>query len=155
MSLIHIKQIRNLPAAGNHSTIIFNGSNNVWSNASTAALQLPSGLTVDRPSPVTTGLLRFNTTTNRLEYVDNSLNWVEIQNTRKVTITFTNADLVSNIFTAVHNLGDSYPLVNVYDNLNNLISPSQTTSISSNITDIDLTGFTPITGTWVAVFVGG
>lgn len=155
MSLIHIKQIRNLPAAGNHSTIIFNGTNNVWSNNTSAALQLPSGLTVDRPSPVTTGLIRFNTTTNTLEYVDNSLNWVSIQNVRKVNITFTNADLVGGIFTATHNLGDNYPVVNVYDNSNNIISPSQINSVSANVTDIDLNGFAPITGTWVAVFIGG
>ncbi|MCS7316843.1 MAG: hypothetical protein NZZ41_00775 [Candidatus Dojkabacteria bacterium] len=154
MSLIHIKQLRNLPSAGPHSVILYDGTINLWSNQSNAALQLTTGTTTQRPTPLV-GLIRFNTTLNRLEYVDNSLNWIQIQGgLQKVTLSFTQADLVGNFYTATHNLGDSYPLVTIYDNTNNIIYPTQVTSVNPNTTDIDLTGFTPISGTWRAVFVG-
>lgn len=69
MSLVNIKQIRNLPQAASGATIIFNGSTNVWSNNDTGGLQLSVGTSAQRLDSLT-GVIRFNSTTEVLEFND-------------------------------------------------------------------------------------
>lgn len=72
MSLVNIKQIRNLPLAGTGATIIYDGSTNVWSNNATGAIQLPVGNNSgERPTGLA-GLLRFNDTESVLEFYDST-----------------------------------------------------------------------------------
>jgi len=64
---------------------------------------------------------------------------------------FVNADLVANVLTVVHGLGNQYNIVQVYDDTNKMIIPDQVSAVGVNTTDIDLTSFSPIVGTWYAV----
>lgn len=69
MALIKIKQINNSPAATG-GLIIFDGTNNVWSNNDDGAVQLSSGATGTRPAG-SNGMIRYNSTLTCLEaFVD-------------------------------------------------------------------------------------
>lgn len=65
MALIKIKQINNSPA-NTGGIIVYDGSNNVWSNNDDGAVQLSSGATGDRPTGVD-GMIRYNTTLDCVE----------------------------------------------------------------------------------------
>ncbi len=155
MSLISIKQLRNLPSASNGALIVFDGNTNIWSNNDTNGIAISSGTTAQRPLSPVPGLLRFNTDDNFLEYWDGS-SWIQITNaTRKFTLQFDQTDLVSNTLTVTHNLNDEWCSVSVYDNSRQIIVPTAVVSVDANNLTIDLSTFTPISGTWYAVIVGG
>lgn len=62
--------------------------------------------------------------------------------------TFVNADLVTNVLTVAHGLGQLDALaVTVSDNNHVQVFPV-VTGVNANTIDIDFTGFTPLTGTW-------
>ena len=69
MALIKIKQINNSPASTG-GLIVFDGTNNVWSNNDDGAIQLSSGTTAQRPVTPTVGMLRYNSTLNCTEEYD-------------------------------------------------------------------------------------
>lgn len=159
MSQIHIKQIRtSSPVATNYATLLYNGSSNTWSNLETGGLKIPGGTTAERPSLTNIssnhGIIRYNSTLNALEYYDNTGSWIRLSNVTKVTASFTNANLVANVYSFNHNLGTTDIFVAVYDNGNNLVYPTNISTVNSNTVDIDLTGFTPISGTWRVVAIG-
>lgn len=62
-------------------------------------------------------------------------------------VSFTNSDLVGSNFTYNHP-GNQYPVIEVYNNNNEIVIPTGVTYITSTSTTIDLSGFTPISGTW-------
>jgi hypothetical protein len=69
--------------------------------------------------------------------------------------TFTNADLAANVLTVTHNLGVQYAAITVWDNNGRAVLPTEVTATSVNACAIDLSGLTPLTGTWrVSVAVG-
>lgn len=73
MSLIKIKQINNSPATTG-GLIVYDGTNNVWSNNDDGALQTSSGTTAQRPTGVN-GMIRYSTTNNCFEgFVDGAWN---------------------------------------------------------------------------------
>ena len=155
MSLVNIKQIRNLPSASNGAVIVFNGSNNIWSNTDTNGIAISSGTTAERPLTPTPGFIRYNTDINLMEYWNGS-NWIYIKDaTRKYTRSFNQSDLVANILTVTHNLNDDWCTVTVYDNSRQVIIPTSVVSVDANNIDIDLSTFVTISGTWHAVVVGG
>lgn len=67
------------------------------------------------------------------------------------TTTFVNGDLTSGVLTVTHSLNQTPVLVQVFDNNNLMISPDEITLTSNNVTDIDLTSFGAITGTWSVI----
>lgn len=71
------------------------------------------------------------------------------------TTTFGNGDLVAGVYTANHNLNYQYGTVIVYDNANKQVIPDDVTASTANSTNIDLTSFSPIAGTWTTTVVGG
>jgi len=71
------------------------------------------------------------------------------------TTTFGDGDLVSGIFTANHNLNFQYATVIVYDNTNKQVIPDEVNAATANATDIDLSTFAPIPGTWTTTIIGG
>lgn len=68
---------------------------------------------------------------------------------------FVDGDLTAGEITFTHNLGQRALLWTVMDNNGESISPSNITFDDSNNTTLDLTGFTPITGTWTIVLSVG
>ena len=73
---------------------------------------------------------------------------------KSYTMPFTNSSLLANVLTVSHNLNQQYVSVTVWDNLNRIATPTVITATSSSDLTVDLTGLTPITGTW-QVFVRG
>ena len=73
---------------------------------------------------------------------------------KSYTMPFTNSSLLANVLTVSHNLNQQYVSVTVWDNLNRIATPTVITATSSSDLTVDLTGLTPITGTW-HVFVRG
>lgn len=70
------------------------------------------------------------------------------------TVAFTNADLVAGVLTFNHGLGDQFPVVQVYDDANQLVVPDSVTGTDVVTSDIDLTSFGAIAGTWHVKAVG-
>ncbi|KKM75867.1 hypothetical protein LCGC14_1385920 [marine sediment metagenome] len=60
MALIKIKQINNTPASTG-GVVMFDGTNNQWSNNDTGAILTSSGTTAQRPTGVN-GMIRYNST---------------------------------------------------------------------------------------------
>ena len=71
------------------------------------------------------------------------------------TSSFTDSNLVADILTVDHNLVANYPLVAVFDNNEQIVIPDDVTFVDVNRITVDLSSFTPLTGTWnVSVVVG-
>jgi hypothetical protein len=64
------------------------------------------------------------------------------------TQTFTNADLAAGVLTATHDLSDQYPMVQVYDENDQVIVPDFITATSTSVSSIDLSSYGTIAGTW-------
>jgi hypothetical protein len=77
MSLINIKQLRNLPQADPGAIILYDGYSNKWSNLSDFAILFPSGDTSTRPVSAVNGMARYNTSTNYFEFYQNDT-WVPL-----------------------------------------------------------------------------
>ena len=71
MSLINIKQLRNLPSASEGAVVLYNGTTNVWSNNENKAILVPVGTTSQRPTSPVNGFIRYNTTINSFEFYEN------------------------------------------------------------------------------------
>lgn len=72
------------------------------------------------------------------------------------TESFDNGDLTSSKITITHNLGVTYPIVQVYDNNDQIFLPTDITFVDTDNIELDFTGVTPITGTFnVRVVAGG
>ena len=67
---------------------------------------------------------------------------------------FSNSDLVSHILTVVHNLHQQFVVVQVSNNLNQVIVPTQVTLQDTSTVVIDLTSAGTLTGTWHVVIRG-
>lgn len=65
MALVKIKQINNSPASTG-GIVVYDGTNNVWSNNDNNAILVSSGTTGQRPTGVN-GMIRYNTTNDCLE----------------------------------------------------------------------------------------
>jgi hypothetical protein len=64
------------------------------------------------------------------------------------TTSFTNASLSGSILTVTHSLGDQYPIIQVYDNSNELVIPWRVTAESTTQASISFSGFGILTGTY-------
>ncbi len=69
--------------------------------------------------------------------------------------TFTNSDLVGGVLTVDHGLSNQFCFVEIYDNTNKIIIPTEVTAVNSNTTEIDLTGYGTIAGTWKVIVSSG
>ena len=70
-----------------------------------------------------------------------------------VVVPFTNADLIANILTVAHFLGESYPDVSIYDNNGLIIIPDDIDNTNDNTCSIALQSFGTISGTWHATIL--
>lgn len=68
---------------------------------------------------------------------------------------FKNADLVGPIFYFDHKLNTKYPVVVVYNDVDQLISPDAVIAIDENRCTVDLTGVAPISGYYKVRAIGG
>lgn len=69
-------------------------------------------------------------------------------------LAFTNGSLTGNILSVTHNLGIMYVAgVTVYDNNNQKIIPNEIMPLTANTLSVDLTTFTPLTGTWNLIVI--
>lgn len=151
----------------------FDGS--VWVGGSTldasAVLQansiskgfLPPRMTTtqrDLISSPAAGLVIFNTTTETLQFYD-GFSWVDAHGSgssssssqMSFTETFVNGDLSSSILTVLHNLNQTPVVVQVFNNLKQYVIPDLITLTNNNTASIDLSSFTPITGTWSIIIL--
>jgi len=71
-----------------------------------------------------------------------------VASSAEYSISFDDSDLVGNILTVNHNLGDMYPVVTVYDNNSEMVSVT-VVPVDENSYTIDFGG--AITGTWFVV----
>lgn len=71
----------------------------------------------------------------------------------RFTLAFTNDDLVSDILTVDHNLNQKYVQSTIYDNADTETTPTEIVLVNSNRLHVDLSGMTPITGTWNIVIM--
>jgi len=62
--------------------------------------------------------------------------------------TFTNASLTGNFLQFAHNLDSDVPIVQVVDNNNRVVVVNEIEFLDLNNAQLDLTGLTPIAGTW-------
>lgn len=92
--------------------------------------------------------------TPELIYIFDGTTWNALSNEPEYRQSFVNADLVGNVLTVTHNLGQRYHSVTVYDDNDDLIFPDNVNDVDANNVDIDLSSFAPISGTWNVV-VGG
>lgn len=77
--------------------------------------------------------------------------WEQLNGVSGYSQSFADGDLSSSVLSVNHNLDSQFNIVQVYDENNQLIIPDEITSTDANNTDIDLTSFSPITGTWNVV----
>jgi len=77
-----------------------------------------------------------------------TVGWATPASSATYTTSFTNGDLVSGILSVNHGLGYEYLRPAVYDENDEIVIPTKVKSIDANNTDVYLTGFAPITGTW-------
>lgn len=76
---------------------------------------------------------------------------VIVSETDNVT-TFTNSDLSLNKLTVNHGISSKYVNVNIFDDSDNLILPDVISTLGTGSTEIDLSSFSPLPGTWHAAF---
>lgn len=85
--------------------------------------------------------------------------WIEssggVSGSASYSVSFTNANLVSGILTVTHNLNVSHPVVVIYDNNSNEISPDEIIYVSVNSIQVDLSSFGTLSGTWYVRVIGG
>ena len=62
--------------------------------------------------------------------------------------TFVTGDLTSDKITITHNLGTAHPGIIVYNNLDNVILPTEVTYLTDDTIELDFTGVAPLTGTY-------
>lgn len=67
---------------------------------------------------------------------------------------FQDSDLVSGILTINHNLNLQYCSIQVFNESNKKIDPDDITLVNANTSEIDLTTFGTITGSWNVVVIG-
>ena len=78
----------------------------------------------------------------------------ECINAGSVIFEFTQASLVADVFSAVHNLGQPYVLCQLYDDTGALVQPDDQTIVDASTLALRLTSFAPIPGVWHAIIVG-
>lgn len=71
--------------------------------------------------------------------------------TLRWTDTFTDADLSSGVLTVSHNKGTAYVVVFIIDNNGIEILPDSVDNTGANTTDIDLSSYGTLSGTWKVV----
>jgi len=81
---------------------------------------------------------------------ENDTNWVKLSvgDNSFYSNSFDELDLSSGLITFTHNFGNQFNIVQVYDENNQLIIPDEITSTDENNTQIDLSSFSPLSGTW-------
>jgi hypothetical protein len=67
------------------------------------------------------------------------------------TETFVDGDLTAGSIAITHSLNDQYPLVQIYDNSDNLIIPDEVTATSVSVSTLDLSGYGTLVGTYRVV----
>ena len=69
--------------------------------------------------------------------------------------TFVNGDLTTDTITITHSLGIEHPLVEVYDNDDKIVWPTEIVYLTTNTVSLDFTGMTPLTGTYKVRVISG
>lgn len=71
------------------------------------------------------------------------------------SVSFVDGDLVDGILSVSHNLGSSYPLLALYDNLEEFTLPDNVLYVDVNSLDLNVLSFVPLSGTWNLRVVSG
>lgn len=67
---------------------------------------------------------------------------------------FQNSHLLAGVLTVTHNLNLQYCAIQVFDNLNRLVTPDEIILVNDWTAQVDLTSFGVITGSWNVVVIG-
>jgi hypothetical protein len=127
MSKINISQIKNLPKASPRSFIIFDGSDNVWSNSANSSFVLPAGTSANRPSSPVRGEFRYNTGSNFLEFFNGS-QWTAVPvsagtNVNQTYILFSNNGGYAETITTTWTNIAVFATVSIIDSIYSVLSP--------------------------------
>ena len=111
----------------------------------------PDDITLTDGNTVTVDLSSFGTLTGTYNYVIMDSGATVNLDIPTYTQTFVDADLTAGVIAITHNLSDQYPVVQIYDNSNNVIIPDEITATSTSVTTLDLSGFGTLVGTYRVV----
>ena len=78
-------------------------------------------------------------------------NTTAITNREVLSFTSASPQYSAGTVTHTHDLGDQYVQVQIYDNNDQLVQPTNVTATSTSVSTIDLIAWHPITGTWKSV----
>lgn len=98
---------------------------------------LPNGTTSQRPVAPRPGTTRFNTDTDSLEVYNGSA-WITFGTKTTYYQTFTYADLSGNVLTVAHNLGESYPIIQIWDEHDQYILPDYIQNVDVNTLQVTI-----------------
>jgi len=73
--------------------------------------------------------------------------------TSKYQRTFTSGNLSNGVLVVTHNLGEDFPLVQIYDNNRTAILPDSVVTYNANIVALDFTSYGNIAGNWTATVI--
>lgn len=76
-------------------------------------------------------------------------------NANSYTTTFTNASLVGGVLTVNHGLNSQYAVAIIYDDTDYQVIPDDVIAIATGTTNIDLSSFGTLSGTWKVTIVDG
>ena len=116
MSLLKIKQI-NGPAGGNQgATIVFDNNKPQWSSDLASGLLLPKGNQAARPGTPVEGLIRYNTSINKIEAYEGG-EWKQVISDSELLKRFSfRINFVSGALTSVDNLPSGWSFVSLTSN---------------------------------------
>lgn len=104
MSVVKIKQLAGPVDATKGASIVFDNGVPRWSSTVTSALLLPAGDTASRPSTSANGMLRYNSTTDKLETYENG-SWVDVRSATFASLTDGPGVLQANKLVATNSSG--------------------------------------------------
>ena len=99
-------------------------------------------------TPSNGDVLTWNSVTKRWEAKFNSATGGSGSDNTMFLKAVTNTDLVNGIVTVLHGLDAQHNVVEVYDDQNYVIIPDEIHAVSTDVTEVDISSFMPITGTW-------
>jgi hypothetical protein len=111
----------------------------------------PDDITLTDGNNLDIDLTSFGTLTGTYNYVIHDSGTTVNLDIPTYTQTFVDGDLTAGVIAISHNLDDQYPLVQVYDNSNNVVIPDEITATSTSVTTLDLSGFGTLVGTYRVV----
>jgi hypothetical protein len=118
---------------------------------------MPDDITLVDNDSLTVDLTSFGTLTGTWRVVVLDTGTTQAYSNTTHIQSFVNGDLSAGVLTISHGLSDQYPIIQVYDENDQVVVPDLIEGVSTNTATVDLSSFGTISGTWRAVLsaIGG